>query len=136
MLEVRHARHSDHEDRVAAVKTALGGGKDFAKLVEEVSDGPNRSGGGDLGWQDIATMRPEFRDALGTFQKDSVTAPIPLGGSTYFFKLLDSEAGDSADFESMRPTLARQLRIQQRDRRYKQWVETLRRKAYVRVFFK
>lgn len=136
MLEVRHARHKNSEERITAVEQAVAAGKDFAGIVGEISDGPNRGGGGDIGWQEVAKMRPEFRDGLGNFEKGKVSDALSLSGSTYFLKVTDSEITEMPSFELVQDKLENELYARERQRRFKNWVDGLRQKAYVRVFFK
>ncbi|HUP54400.1 MAG TPA: peptidylprolyl isomerase, partial [Methylomirabilota bacterium] len=81
-----------HAPDLAKIKTQLDGGADFAKLARDVSDGPESSRGGDLGWiakgqLDEAKTTAIFGTAVG---KTSDVVTIADDGQ-YLFHVVKEE---------------------------------------------
>ena len=114
-IQETHARHIlvDTEEKAREVIVKLDGGAKFEDLAKEMSTGPSKENGGDLGYFAKNEMVPEFADAafaidVGKYSKD----PIKTQFGWHVVKVEDRRKRPEPKFEDVRPQLEQQLRQQ------------------------
>ena len=126
------------EDRehVGKVLSLLQNGTDFADAAMNYSDLPNKKKAGDLGWMLVSEIREEFRKGLKRIEKDEISAPIELDGITYLVKISDIEHEKIKSLDEIYDSIKSTLFISEKKIRYDEFIDELRSKSYVRLFFK
>lgn len=81
-----------HAPDLAKIKTQVDGGADFAKLAREISEGPDASKGGDLGWIARGQLDPSLITAIfdAPIGKTSAVITVPDDGD-YLFQVVKEE---------------------------------------------
>jgi parvulin-like peptidyl-prolyl isomerase len=81
-----------HAPDLAKIKTQVDGSADFAKLAREVSEGPDASKGGDLGWIARGQLDPSLITAIfdAPIGKTSAAVTVPDDGD-YLFQVVKEE---------------------------------------------
>lgn len=81
-------RRASVEDRIQAVKDALAvAGADFNAIARELSEGPEKEDGGEIGWLTRDQLTEEIGDTVFTMTVGEVSDPVSLGIGQYFIKL-------------------------------------------------
>lgn len=83
-----HERRASPEDRLKAVQDALAApGADFGTVARELSEGPEKDDGGEVGWLTRDQLTEELADDVYKLQVDQVSEALELGDGHYFIKL-------------------------------------------------
>lgn len=120
-----------------------GGKVSFEQAVREISIGPMREQGGDLGNIAAADLAPILLEHLAGLKPGQVSAPFGMdGGVQAQVRLLATEAGGasaatggtmSADLEALSPQIDRILREPKLQERYVEYMDQLRKRAVVDI---
>jgi parvulin-like peptidyl-prolyl isomerase len=80
------------EDRVKAVQDALAvPGADFNAVAKELSEGPEKDDGGEIGWLTKDSLSTDIADKIWALNVGQVSDPIELGEGHYFVKVEDKQ---------------------------------------------
>ena len=114
-VQETHARHIllDTEEKAREVIKKLDDGAKFEDLAKELSTGPSKENGGDLGYFAKNEMVPAFADATfaidpGKYSKD----PVKTEFGWHVVKVEDRRKRPEPKFEDVKPQLEQQLRQQ------------------------
>lgn len=109
-FKARHILMDDRDKAVAAIER-LDKGEDFAKLASELSIGPSKKDGGDLGWFEKNQMVSEFSEATQQLA-DGAYSKTPVKTQFGWHVILREESRDlpKPAFEDVREELERELR--------------------------
>lgn len=81
-------RRASVADRIQAVKDALAvPGADFNAVARELSEGPEKDDGGEIGWLTKDQLTEEIGDTVFSMTVGQVSDPVSLGIGQYFIKL-------------------------------------------------
>ncbi len=125
----------EFEKLVATISDEIRKGSDFSELAKIHSHDPSKKNGGELGWLNRNDIRIEFKNALVEIKKGAVSDPLILSGSTYFVKVADLIEGIDHPIAEVYDGIKRNLYNEAKKKRYESYIEELRSKAYIRVFF-
>lgn len=109
--------------------------KNFSSMVTLYSDGPNASGGGDLGWIDEPRLRPEFAKALKGLKAGDVTSAISTDEGTYFLRLDQHEPGITASYQKLSGELRDKVETKLKETAYAEYIEKLKKEAIIRYYY-
>jgi parvulin-like peptidyl-prolyl isomerase len=138
-LIVVHVEPGSDETTKAAAKTRADQarervmkGEDFAKVAGEVSDGPNKSRGGDLGWiQKGRIPVPEIENAIAALKVGEVTPAVATQQGFFIFKL-DAQRGPGVSaFDEVKDTLRNMLRSRKIEE--KLYTQILTERAHAKI---
>ncbi|MCM8527289.1 MAG: SurA N-terminal domain-containing protein [Lentisphaeraceae bacterium] len=119
-------------DIIAAVKEK----KDFAKLADDFSEMPDKTPGGDLGFQKVEELNPLFKEVISKLNVGEVSDPIEINKDKYFLKLTAEKGGSPKELSEVRDFIKAVLRDQKRQEYYKEFITILRKKASIEDFTK
>lgn len=111
----------------------------FENVVREVSVGPMKEQGGELGLMSLQDMAPVLRDQVSKLTPGQVSAPLKVDGGVLQVKLLTKNAdaapsgGVSMSIEEATPEIERILRESKMQDRYMEYMEQLRKRAMVDI---
>jgi peptidyl-prolyl cis-trans isomerase C len=115
-VEERRARHIlvDTEEKAKAIlERVKKEDADFAALAAELSMGPTKSRGGDLGYFAKNEMVPEFAEAAFKMKKDTVLEePVKTQFGYHIIKLLDVRERAKPTYEQFAPSAIAEMRRQ------------------------
>lgn len=116
------------------VLAKLDAGGDFADLAKSFTEGAHKSDGGDWGWVSRKTLRKELADvAFGMFPGQH-SRVIATDNGYYIIKVEDSRKGRVPPLEEIRGEIEKMILVDERKARRDEWVNTLRQKAYIKMF--
>ncbi len=111
-------------------------GKDFKALASTYSDLPNAVDGGDLGLFQLNELAPYIRDAVSPLKAGEISPIVATGNSYLFFKVVSTEKGKiipKAPYEEVKDTIKEKLSQQAMEKRFKEWMQSIREKAYIKI---
>ena len=106
----------------------------FEDLARQVSEGARTQDGGDWGWVDPASRRPELAAAIRTLKPDEISDVIPAGGDLYILKVDGHRDATLIPFEKVHDTLRTELEKQEAKRLYDAWMARLKQKAFIKKY--
>jgi parvulin-like peptidyl-prolyl isomerase len=115
-------------------KRLLEDDESFEDLARQVSEGARAKEGGDWGWIDPATRRPELAAAIRALKPDEISDVIPAGGDLYILKVEGHRDATVIPFEKVQDTLRTELEKQEAKRLYDAWMARLKQKAFIKKY--
>jgi peptidyl-prolyl cis-trans isomerase SurA len=111
-------------------------GEDFCQLVLQYSDDVStKNTCGSHGPQPTAELMPPIREALGNLAPGAVSEPIPinLGSDEVLIILMPMGATKVPPYDEVKNDMMQRALMEGLDRARKEWLQDLRRSAYVDV---
>lgn len=112
--------------RAEALLTRARAGEDFYNLAYYHSEDRSRYVGGDLGYFHEGQTVKEFEEALKRLKPGAISDLIETMYGYHIVKLFESNAPRQLTFAEVREKIRKQLEKEARDRRYDEWLTTLR----------
>ena len=72
-------------------------GASFPDLARQYSQASSAATGGDLGWSDVGTLRPDIEKIVDRMQPQSMEGPVRLSDGYYILVLIDRRSGGNAN---------------------------------------
>jgi parvulin-like peptidyl-prolyl isomerase len=121
--------------RAAKILAALKAGTSFAALAQTYSKDAKAANGGSWGKVNPDDVfRKEIVAALSVLKPGEVSPLVVLGEYGYFVRKDVQQDARSLTFEEAAPFVENHLRMRQSERLYKEWMERLRKEAYIKIF--
>jgi parvulin-like peptidyl-prolyl isomerase len=119
-------------DRAAAIVQRVRGGEPFAAVAAQVSDDEaTKAGGGELGWFERGSISPEWEAVVFAMEKGEVRGPISGPQGLHVFFVQEIKRTDVKAFDDLKEQLRAELTRREMDKQTTQWIDELRKKAYV-----
>ncbi len=116
------------------VRKRLLEGESFENLAKQVSQSARAKDGGDWGWIEPASRRPELAAAIRALKPGDISDVIPAGGDLYILKVEGHRDATVIPFEKVHDTLHTELEKQETKRIYDAWMERLKQKAFIKKY--
>ena len=120
--------------RIEAARAKVAAGTAFADVAREVSEGNARERGGDLGTVARGELLPGLDAAVFAEPAQEYTAPVLLPGSVHLFHVTERKPAGYRPFPEVREDLQKRLSENLYDKRYGEFIEKLRREAFVKIY--
>lgn len=109
-------------------------GADFIAACKEHSEGHKAESGGDMGWMQLAKMRPEWRNTIVDVPAGGVSDVVRDGDMYYLFKVEGRKEGAVKPLAEMHDELEAELLAGEEKVLYEDWMTRLRNKFHVKIF--
>ena len=121
------------EQDLAALRTRIVNGDDFAELARAHSEDPgSASKGGELGWMSPSAFVPKFREVSETLELNSISQPFKSRYGWHILQVLDKREHDNS--EEARRNEAREFIRQRKVGEEKElWLRQIRDESYVDI---
>ena len=116
------------------IRGKLAEGADFAGMAQMYSEDSTAEAGGDWGWIDRRTLNAELNQVAFNLQPGQLSRVVQLGESFYIMRVDARKAAITKPLAEMRDEISKKLYEEERIRLQEQWLETLREKAYVKIY--
>jgi peptidyl-prolyl cis-trans isomerase SurA len=120
--------------KLESLQAQLKGGKTFADLVSENSEGNTKSRGGDLG----TVTKGELVEALdaGIFVEPAAEYPPPvlMPDSIHWFHVTERKPAGFKPFADVKEDLKKRISDDLYEKRFGEYMDRLRREAYVKIY--
>lgn len=118
--------------KIKGILGELDAGMDFAELAQKYSDDEEyRSKGGDLGFQSVAELEPDVRDAIQSIKAGEYTQPIETELGIYIFKLEEWEIPRLTQQE--KEQVRTYLRESKFQKEWQKFTDRLKEKAFIKI---
>jgi peptidyl-prolyl cis-trans isomerase SurA len=121
--------------KATKVLQALRHGKDFAELARQYSEGPSAERGGLLGTFRVGELLPGFEEAAQNLAPGEISDLVRTRAGFHIIRVEDRQKGGYRDLEEVREEIKADLLQAKTERRYDEWLETLRQSAYVKIHY-
>ncbi len=116
------------------IRTKLTEGAEFAGMAQMYSDDTTADLGGDWGWIDRNTLTPELNKIAFALKPGELSDVIQIGDNFYLMRVEAKKPAVTRPLSEVRDEISKQLFEEERLRLQDQWIETLRKKAYVKIY--
>ncbi|MGM0574418.1 MAG: peptidylprolyl isomerase [Myxococcota bacterium] len=114
----------------------VSGEASFEEMARRHSDDTNAQSGGDLGWFSKGDLDPSFESAAWQLDEGEVSEPVRTDFGLHLIKvtgLRDRQMVDEEEKDNLMRQIRYRVREKELERVYEQWVEGLRKSAYVEI---
>lgn len=108
-------------------------GADFAEMAKKHSQGPGKDRGGELGPLKADDLLPAMRQALAVMKEGDLSPVVEIPGGFVFMKMMGRSGKSSLPTAEVREQIRQKLEKEAFEARYRQWLQELRAKTYVRI---
>lgn len=131
-VKVRQIFHMD-EREASKARERVRAGEDFAAVAAEVSQSPDASEGGDLGYFGRGIMPPEFDETVFTMEVGSLSEVVRSSYGYHVFLLEDRREERDLSFEDVKEKIAEIIRRNKEELIYGKWIDGLRGKTHIEI---
>jgi peptidyl-prolyl cis-trans isomerase SurA len=130
--------YDPQEEIAREILYKLDTGSDFADLAKSYSEAPNKDDGGELGWvtqTGKAAIRSDLWTGIAKLQPGQHTDVITTAdGYFYIVQVEDRKKSSMMALEDVRSQIERTIINEQTQVRQQQWLDSLRAKAFIKMF--
>lgn len=116
------------------VRTKLAKGAQFDEMAQKYSEDSSRENGGDWGWVDRKTLNEKLSQVAFSLKPKQISPVIPYEDAYYILTVDEKKAAYTKPMHEVRNDLEKKLSTDQKEEIQKQWIEDLRKKAYIKVY--
>jgi len=120
--------------QIEEARTKLSGGAPFADLAKEYSQGNAKTRGGDLGMVSKGELLPALDAAVFSDTPQEYPPPAIVPGSIHLFRVGERKPGGYKPFADVSDDLKKRISETLYDKRFNEYVEKLRRDAYIKIY--
>lgn len=108
-------------------------GGDFAALARQYSDGPSAETGGLLGTFRVGELLPGFEEAAAKLQPGQISDVVRTRIGWHIIRVDSRKKLKEKTLEDVQEEIKSEILREKTERKYQEWIETLRQQAYVKV---
>ncbi len=111
LLQIKPDRDAEAaKEELAAIRTRIEGGEDFAAIAREVSEEPDSAGrGGSLGWFGREAWGADFTEVVFGGVKGSLVGPVQTQYGVHLVEIQDYRPGGARPFEQVSAQIRNRL---------------------------
>lgn len=125
----------DKKGMAEEIHSKLVKGADFDRMARMYSeDTSTQDSGGDWGWVERGTLNPTLSDTAFSMKPGEISPVITIGGTYYILMVEARKNAAIKKIGDVRNEIEQNLIQQERIKAQDRWLETLRKKAYIKIF--
>ena len=109
----------------------LKAGADFAKLAQEISEGPSAKQGGDLGFFKPGDMVPAFENAATALKVGAISEPVRTPFGWHIIKLVEKKQAELGAMKDIKKNLRNTMYQEEIEKAFLRYIEELKSEAYI-----
>lgn len=106
----------------------------FAEIAKTHSEDSKALNGGDWGWMDPDDLRKEIKTALASLKPGNISPVLDLETDFFIVLMEDYKPAGIQTFEEVREKLEGDLRQEEGERLYAEWIKRLKNRHHVQIF--
>lgn len=110
-------------------------GAAFEEMAKLYSQGSQRSQGGDWDWVERSVLRKELADTAFALKPGQHSGVIETPEAFYVMLVEDARPAHTKPLAEVREQIEKSLVINEQKRLENQWIERLKKKTFVQLFF-
>jgi parvulin-like peptidyl-prolyl isomerase len=138
MPDGKQVTYDPQEEIAKEILYKLDTGSDFSDLAKSYSEASNKDDGGELGWvtqNGKTAIRSDLWDAIAKLQPGQHTDVIATSDGFYYIVLVeDRKKSAMTPLEDVRAQIEQTVISEQSQVRQQQWLDSLRAKAFIKMF--
>jgi peptidyl-prolyl cis-trans isomerase SurA len=135
MIAIRKGEGSDNRRKlIEEIRQKIVDGAAFDDLAKMYSEDSTQDVAGDWGWINRKTLNESLTKAAFSLPARTCSPIIELGNSYYLLYVEEKRAASTKPLGEVHDTIEKKLIQEERQRRQKEWIEKLRKKAYIKMF--
>jgi parvulin-like peptidyl-prolyl isomerase len=115
------------------ILTKIKEGATFEEMAGVYSQGSQQHQNGDWGWVERSVLRPELAAAAAGIKTGQISDVIETPESDYIMLVDDKRPAHVKPLGEVRDDIEKNLRAQQQSQLERQWIEQLKKKAFIRI---
>ncbi|MCS7280193.1 MAG: peptidylprolyl isomerase [Desulfobacterota bacterium] len=123
----------DSKERAKRVYESIKEGVPFEELAKTYSDDPSGKYGGDVGFVKKGDLMPELGEALKGLKEGEYTGIVQSRYGFHILKVVERKKGEIEPFENVKDEIRKRLIMRESEKRYKDYIEKLKKNSYIEV---
>jgi peptidyl-prolyl cis-trans isomerase SurA len=119
--------------KAESVLQQLRNGGDFAALARQYSDGPSAETNGLLGTFKPGELLPGFEEATAQLQPGQISDVVRTRIGFHIIRLEARQAAGMRPFAEVQEEIKSEILRNKTERKYQEWLESLRQQAYIKI---
>jgi peptidyl-prolyl cis-trans isomerase SurA len=115
------------------IREKLAGGAQFDRLAQMYSEDSTNESGGDWGWIDRKTLNEELAKVAFSLKKGEISQVMQVDNAYYILMVEDKKPAITKPLSEVQQQIVQGLIEQEKVKAQEQWLDTLRKKAYIRI---
>lgn len=116
------------------ILTQIKGGASFQQMASVYSQGSQQKQGGDWGWIERSVLRKELAEVAFVLKPGQVSGVIETPEACYLMLVEQTRPAHVRPLAEIRSDIEKTLRTQEQARVQKQWIDSLKKKTFIRYF--
>lgn len=116
------------------IEAQVKSGTPFTEMAATYSQGSQQHQAGDWGWVERSVLRKALADVAFNLKPGTVSDPVDTPDTCYLMMVEDVRPAHVRPLNEIAPDIEKILRIQEQSRLQKQWIDSLKKKTFVRYF--
>lgn len=121
--------------RMDEILSELKQGGDFAAVAKAYSKGPEAQQGGAIGWVARGDLVQSLEEAAFGVPAAGISDVLESPGGYHILRVDERQEAGQATLEDVRKDIEPRLRAESAAQQYRNWIQELRNKSRVRVFY-
>ena len=136
LLSIKKAGDGSDSRRkmIEEIRRKIVDGVDFEDLAHLYSEDSTQDVGGDWGWVERKTLNDNLAKVAFNLKPGKVSEVVEFANSYYLLLVEARRNAVTKPLSEVRSEIERSLLQEERQKREKEWVEKLRKKAYIKTF--
>jgi parvulin-like peptidyl-prolyl isomerase len=109
-------------------------GAEFSETAKQFSISPDSANGGDLGIFEKGRMPQEFDNVLFKLKINHISEVVESPYGFHIFKVTRKLKPRAMSYSESRETIFKQMFYERLERRFKEWIDAIRRKAHIEIY--
>lgn len=109
-------------------------GASFQEMASVYSQGSQQKQGGDWGWVERSVLRKELADVAFTLKPGQVSDVVETPEACYLMLVEQTRPAHVRPLSEIRDEIEKSLRTEEQARIQKQWIDSLKKKTFIRYF--
>lgn len=121
------------KDLAKEIRDKIAQGSDFQSIAQMYSEDDTRDVGGDWGWIERNTLNEDITKVAFSLGTGEVSPVVKIGDAYYIMMVEARKNAAVKPIGEVRDEIERNLTQQERKKAQDRWIDTLRKKAYIKI---
>lgn len=117
----------------AEIREKLAGGAEFDRLAQMYSEDSTNEAGGDWGWIERKTLNENLAKVAFSLKKGEISPVVQVDNAYYILMVEDKKPAITKPLSGVQQEIVQNLIQQEKLKGQEQWLDTLRKKAYIKI---